>query len=478
VITEAIFATKEQIQKSFSSHHNKSMQLRKQPIADRKKLLRRFSDFVLSNRERIGNAVHNDFKKPLLEVDLSEIYPVLSELRHAIEKLDQWTAPQKIDAPLTYLGTRSKIVFEPKGVCLIIAPWNYPFSLCLGPLVSCLAAGNTAIIKPSELTPHTARLIAELVREFFEEDLVTVFEGGQDVSTELLRLPFDHIFFTGSPAVGKVVMKAAAENLSSVTLELGGKSPTIIDKTARIADAAKRIAFGKFLNNGQTCIAPDYVLIHSEVKDKFVEALKKEVILLFGEDNKIDEASSNYSRIVNHRHFGRLSSLIEDAIAGGAKIEMGGTVNEQTNFIHPLILTNVSASSRMMEEEIFGPVLPIISYETDTEVIDIVNSKPKPLALYVFSHDRKSRNRVLAATSAGSVCINECVIQFTHANLPFGGVNNSGIGKSHGYYGFLEFSNQKPVLHQMSRFSSIGFLYPPFQSKLKAFIVKLMLKYF
>jgi aldehyde dehydrogenase (NAD+) len=305
-----------------------------------------------------------------------------------------------------------------------------------------------------------------------------VFEGGQDVSSELLRLPFDHIFFTGSPAVGKVVMKAAAENLTSVTLELGGKSPTIVDKTARIDDAAKRIAFGKFLNNGQTCIAPDYVLVHHEVKDKFVEALKREVLLLFGENSKIDEASSSYSRIVNQRHFKRLSGLIEDSLSTGAKIEMGGVVNEQTNFIHPMILTNVSASSRMMEEEIFGPVLPIVSYSTDDEVIEIINSKPKPLALYVFSHNRGSRNKLLAATSAGSVCINECVIQFTHANLPFGGVNNSGIGKSHGYYGFLEFSNQKPVLQQMSRFSSIEMLYPPFRSKLKQSIVKLMLKYF
>lgn len=478
MIDQAIFATKEEIQKAFRSHQVKSTQLRKQSVADRKKLLRGFSDFILTNRHRIGNAIHQDFKKPLMEVDLSEIYPVLSELRHAIEKLDQWTVPQKIDTPLTYLGTRSKVVVEPKGACLIIAPWNYPFSLCFGPLVSCLAAGNTAIIKPSELTPHTARLIAELVREFFDENLVTVFEGGQDVSTELLRLPFDHIFFTGSPAVGKVVMKAAAENLTSVTLELGGKSPTIVDKTARIADAAKRIAFGKFLNNGQTCIAPDYVLVQHEIRDKFVEALKKEVLLLFGENKKIDEASSSYSRIVNQRHFKRLSSLIEDSLSQGAKIELGGFVNEQTNFIHPMILTNVAASSRMMEEEIFGPVLPIVSYSTEDEAIEIINSKPKPLALYIFSHDRSSRNKVLGATSAGSVCINECVIQFTHANLPFGGVNNSGIGKSHGYYGFLEFSNQKPILYQMSRFSSIGFLYPPFSSKFKQTMVRLMLKYF
>jgi aldehyde dehydrogenase (NAD+) len=477
MVTEAPSIGVDNILNAFDRQKQRSLALRLRPIKERKKLLKKLGRFILANRERIGQAVHQDFKKPLLEIDLSEIYPVMSEIRHAISKLDEWTSPQKVDAPITYLGTRSKIMYEPKGVCLIIAPWNYPFSLCFGPLVSCLAAGNTAIIKPSEMTPHTSALIAALASEFFEEDVVKVIEGGQEVSSALLSLPFDHIFFTGSPAVGKIIMKAAAENLTSVTLELGGKSPTIIDSTAPISDAAKRIAFGKFLNNGQTCIAPDYILVHEKVKDKFIESLKNEVVKLFGENGKIDESSTSYARIVNQKHFKRLSQLLEEAVAHGAKIELGGEVNAQSNFIHPMILSNVSLASRMMEEEIFGPLLPIISYSSDEEVINLINSKPKPLALYIFSRSGSFKDKILASTSAGSVCINECVIQFTHANLPFGGVNNSGIGKSHGYYGFLEFSNQKPVLKQMSRFSSIESLYPPFKPKLK-FLVDMMLKYF
>ena len=272
-------------------------------------------------------------------------------------------------------------------------------------------------------------------------------------------------------------MKAAAENLTSVTLELGGKSPTIIDSTAIISDAAKRIAFGKFLNNGQTCIAPDYILVHEKVKDKFIESLKKEVVKLFGENGKIDEKSASYARIVNQKHFNRLNQLLDDSISHGAKIELGGEVNSASNFIHPMVLSNVSLNSRMMEEEIFGPLLPVISYSSDEEVIGLINSKPKPLALYIFSHNRVFKNKILSSTSAGTVCINECVIQFTHANLPFGGVNNSGIGKSHGHAGFLEFSNQKPVLKQMSRFSAIESVYPPFKPRLK-FLVDMMLKYF
>lgn len=462
----------------FSSHQKMALRLRLEPIHQRKKLLRKLEGHILANRNRICKAVQQDLGKSPMEVDLSEVYPVVGEIRHALEKLDEWTAPQKVDAPITYLGTRSKILFEPKGVCLIIAPWNYPFSLCLGPLVSCLAAGNTAIIKPSEMTPHTSSLIAALVSEFFEADVVRVIEGDQDIAAQLLKLPFDHIFFTGSPAVGKIVMKAAAENLTSVTLELGGKSPTIIDHTATISDAAKRIAFGKFLNNGQTCIAPDYILVHQKVKAKFIENLKEEVLKLFGENGKIDETSSSYARVVNQRHFQRLNKLLEDAVSKGAKVELIGEVNQHTNFIHPVILSDVSPMCLLMEEEIFGPLLPIVSYSSDEEAINFINSKAKPLALYIFSHSRAFRKKVLSSTSAGSVCINECVIQFSHANLPFGGVNNSGIGKSHGYYGFLEFSNQKPVLTQMSRFSSISFLYPPFNSRLKRMLINMMLKYF
>jgi aldehyde dehydrogenase (NAD+) len=461
----------------FEKQKKRSHQLRSGRVADRKNTLRRFETFLLSNRERISEAVGKDFRKPTTESDISELYPVLTEIRHAIANLDDWAKPQKIDTPLTYLGTRSEVRFESKGVCLIIAPWNFPFNLCFGPLISCLAAGNTAIIKPSELTPNTSKLIAALVSEFFDEDLVAVVEGAQEVSSFLLTLPFDHIFFTGSPNVGRVVMKAAAENLTSVTLELGGKSPVIIDASANIADAAKRIAFGKFLNNGQTCIAPDYVLIEESIQTKFVEVLKSETLKLFGNEGTISESSPSYARIVNQRHFDRLDKLLQDSIEKGAKSEMSGPVNRSTNFIHPVILTNVSSDSLVLQEEIFGPILPIVPFQTVDQVTYIINNKTKPLALYIFSNRKKFREQVLAETSAGSVGINECIMQFTHPNLPFGGVNTSGIGKSHGRYGFLSFSNEKPVLRQKSGFSIPYLLHPPYEGFRKK-LIDLMLKWF
>lgn len=461
----------------FEKQKIRSQQLRSEGVGERKKRLRALEHFLLKNREKIGEAVYLDFKKSSTESDISELYPVLTEIRHTLSNLDQWVKPQKIDAPITYLGTRSEVQYEPKGVCLIIAPWNFPFNLCFGPLISCLAAGNTAIIKPSELTPHTSRIIATLVSEFFEEDLVAVVEGAQETAAHLLTFPFDHIFFTGSPAVGKVVMKAAAENLTSITLELGGKSPVIIDASARLTDAAKRIAFGKFLNNGQTCIAPDYVLVDESIQEKFVEALKVETIKLFGSEGAISESSPSYARIVNQRHFERLDKLLQDAIEKGAKIEMSGPVNRNTNFIHPVILTHVSADSRVLQEEIFGPILPIVSFQTVDQAITTINHRTKPLALYIFSQRKSFRQRILAETSAGSVGINECIMQFSHPNLPFGGVNTSGLGKSHGRYGFLSFSNEKPVLKQKSGFSIPYLLHPPYQGFRKK-LISLMLKWF
>ncbi len=463
--------------KVFHRQKRKSLELRGKTVKERKKLLTRFADFILKNRERIGKALYADFKKPFTEVDITEIYPILNEIRHTVAHLSEWCAPQKVDAPITYFGSRSWVAVEPKGVCLIIAPWNYPFSLCFVPLVSCLAAGNTAVIKPSEMTPHTSALIKEMTAEFFDPQVVTVIEGGAEVSQQLLELPFDHVFFTGSPAVGKLVMRAASAHLTSVTLELGGKSPTVIDESAHLADTAERIAFGKFLNNGQTCIAPDYVLVHERVMDNFITALKAQVLKMFGEGGQINEQSAGYGRIVNSKHYERLIGLVEDAVLRGAEFKLGGAMNAHTNFIHPVILTNVSMDSRIMHEEIFGPVLPIIPYQNEAEVVQLINSKPKPLALYVFSNRRLFIQNLLSSTSAGTACINECVVQFAHANLPFGGVNNSGIGKSHGYYGFMEFSNQKSILKQMNYFSSTSLLYPPFTGKVKK-LVGLMLKYF
>ena len=470
-------ADKASMEHAFRKQKERSLLLYKESVLDRKKRLRDLLNWILTNREKIKQAVHQDFRKPLLEVDTTEIYPILSEIRHTLSHLDDWVKSIKVDAPLTYFGTRSSIYYEPKGVCLIIAPWNFPFNLCIGPLISCLAAGNTAILKPSELTPSTSRLVREMISEIFEEESVTVAEGGVEVSTHLLSLPFDHIFFTGSPGVGKIVMKAAADNLASLTLELGGKSPALVDASANLKDAAKRIAFGKFLNNGQTCIAPDYVLVEEKIKGPFVEELKKCVVNLFGVNQTVDENSPSYARIVNTRNFERLNHLLQDAVQRGATLEMSGPVNQETCFIHPMILSNVPPEASIMEEEIFGPILPVVTFRTTEEVLAIINQKPKPLALYIFSNNRLFRESILHQTSAGGVCINDCIMQFTHPNLPFGGVNNSGMGKSHGRFGFLAFSNEKPVLKQKSGFALPYLLYPPYKAKMKK-VVDILLRWF
>ncbi len=438
-------------------------------IAIRKEKLQKLLRWVMDNRSRLKQAVHMDFQKPVVEVDISEAYPVIGEIKHALNNLDQWARPTKVDATINYLGTRSEIRYEPKGVCLILSPWNFPFNLSVGPLVSCLAAGNVALLKPSEVTPNTSQLIADMVDEVFDGDVV-VLQGGKEIASELLALPFDHIFFTGSPTVGKIVMKAAAANLASVTLELGGKSPAIIHSSARIKEAAKRITFGKFLNNGQTCIAPDYLVVHEEVRNEVIAELKMQISKLFGDGAPVSEQSASYGRIVNESHFNRLKEMMEEAIDKGAKIELSGELNPASRFFHPVILSDVSMDARVMEEEIFGPILPIITFKNESEVIELVNSKPKPLALYVFSANKKFRETILQQTSAGSACINDCVLQFTHPNLPFGGVNNSGIGKSHGYYGFRSFSNEKPVLKQKRGFALSYLFYPPFSKQMRTLL--------
>lgn len=438
-----------------------SKKLRAEPLSNRKERLQKLRSWIHANRPRIHEAAYNDFQKPPQEVDGIEIFHVLNEIKLALANIDQWAAPKKIDAPLTMLGTRSFIQYEPRGVCLIISPWNYPFSLAVGPLVSALAAGNAVIVKPSEMTPHVSRLLREMCETLFKPEEVAIMEGEAAIAQLLLELPFDHIFFTGSPTVGKIVMKAAAEHLTSVTLELGGKSPAIVTADADLNDAAERIAVGKFVNNGQTCVAPDYVLADAAIKEKLITKIKAVTQARFFPDGGA-ETSPHYCRIVNDRHFNRISQLIEDGIAAGAKVEWDGKHDRHTRFMHPVILSNISPQSRIMEEEIFGPVLPVLTYTDLTEAIALVNSKPKALALYVFSSKKSVQNLILQNTSAGGVCINDCGIHFLHHNLPFGGVNNSGLGKSHGYFGFLAFSHEKGVLAQKGGLTTLRPFYPPY----------------
>jgi aldehyde dehydrogenase (NAD+) len=451
-----------QIDQVFLDQKRSIQKLRTEPVKNRIERLQKLRKWIHANRRQIHDAMYADFQKPPVEVDAIELFHVLNEIKLAVDNLEAWAKPKKIDAPITMIGTRSFIQYEPRGVCLIISPWNYPFSLAIGPLVSALAAGNSAIIKPSELTSNVSALINKMVDEIFDKNVVHVTEGGPETSQYLLTLAFDHIFFTGSPAIGKIVMKAAAENLTSVTLELGGKSPAIITHSANLKDAAQRTAVAKFVNNGQTCIAPDYVLVDEKIASKFVQEVIGQTKTLFSENDF--QKSGSYCRIVNERHFTRLNELLQDALNSGAKLEFGGSVEQSTRFIHPMILTNVPASSRLMNEEIFGPILPIVTYRTLDEALNFINEKPKALALYVFSTQRKIQQKILKETSAGAVCINDAGIHFLHHSLPFGGVNNSGIGKSHGHYGFIAFSNEKPVLKQKSGLTSVRAFYPPYTS--------------
>ena len=461
----------------FNRQKAASIGFRSEPIQNRKTRLMALRNWVKTNRSAIHQAIYNDFRKPAAEVDTTEIFPALSEIKLALENLERWSKPKKVDAPMTMLGTRSMITYEPKGLCLIISPWNYPFNLSVGPLVSALAAGNNVILKPSENTPHTSALIKKLCDEVFEPNVVAVCEGGPEVSQALLKHPFDHIFFTGSPSIGKLVMKAAAENLTSVTLELGGKSPTVITASARINEAAQRVAVAKFINNGQTCIAPDYVMVDERIASDFIKHLKEQVQKLFSGSDENIQVSPHYARIVNQKHFERLNMLLQDAISKGAKLELSGPVEESERFIHPMILSQVPMDALVMEEEIFGPILPVLTFQSIDHVIRVINKKPKPLALYIFGSDKKELQRVKKETSSGGICVNDCAIHFLHHNLPFGGVNNSGIGKSHGYHGFMAFSNEKPILKQMNGLTSFSLFYPPYTPFVKR-LINWMLKLF
>ncbi len=409
-------------------------------------------------RNPLQEALYKDFKKPAIETDLTEIHPVISEIKLVKKQLKSWMQPQRVKSPLVFIGSSAYVHHEPKGVCLIISPWNFPVNLTFGPLVSAIAAGNTVMIKPSEMTPNTAAVLADIVASIFKPEEVALFQGDVAVAQSLLSLPFNHIFFTGSPAVGKIVMNAAAKNLSSVTLELGGKSPTIVDASANIDQAAKKIAWGKFLNNGQICVAPDYLWVHESIKDAFVKAFIKHTTHFYTEQAA---QSTDYSRIVNENHFQRLANHLEDAKKNGGIIEMGGHVEASENYISPTLISGLTADATLLKDEIFGPILPLKTFKKIEEVIDYINAGEKPLALYLFSKKPAIIKQVLRNTRAGSTAINHSVVQYSNHHLPFGGSNNSGTGKAHGYYGFQEFSNQRSVVKQFS-FSSVEMLMPPY----------------
>lgn len=374
--------------------------------------------------------------------------------------------PHRVPTPMTLLGTHSSIVYEPKGVVLIIGPWNYPFQLVIAPLVAAIAAGNCVVIKPSELTPATSHLLAELVAAVFPEDEVAVVEGDHVVAGKLLALPFDHFFFTGSTKVGRIVAEAAAKHLASSTLELGGKSPAVVDDSADLQAAAKRLAWGKFVNAGQTCIAPDYILVSESREAALVDALRAAIAESYGPTEEERKQSADLCRIINGRNFDRLKKLLDDSIAQGARVEVGGQTDAQDRYIAPTILTNVKGDTAIMSEEIFGPILPILTYKSFDEVAPFITARDKPLALYVFGEDERRVDRLIADTTAGGTCVNNTLIHFANHHLPFGGVGASGSGNYHGFFGFKAFSHERAVLRQ-GRLDMIKQLYPPYTNKVQ-----------
>lgn len=446
-----------------------SVEIRNEPYKERVKRLKKLKSWIINHRGDIQKAIHADLRKSPEEADLTEVYVVLSEVKKAIRNLKYWIVPEPKGSSLTYLGTKAEVFYEPKGACLIISPWNYPFSLAVGPLISAIAAGNTVILKPSELSSNTSALIQKMVSEVLDENVAQIFTGGVEISTELLKLPFDHIFFTGSPRVGKIVMEAASKHLASVTLELGGKSPCVVDQSANVKDAARKIAWGKWLNAGQTCLAPDYVFVHENIKDDFLIKLKKYASELYQGDE--------YSSIISDDHFDRLCNWKKEAVEKGAEEYHSGSIDPESRRFEPSIVLDPSPGTHLHENEIFGPICMIKTFSDLDEVIDLVNSRPKALSAYIFAGKNKVIETFKRRTSAGSFVVNDVVLQFAHPALPFGGVNNSGIGKSHGRTGFLAFSNEKSVLRQRVGLTMAGTLYPPYNG-FKRKMIDLLIRYF
>lgn len=438
----------------------------KQNINFRKETLLKLLNNVITHENEIIQALYEDFKKPDFEAVLTETNYVISELKYTINNITKWSKPKMVLPSLLNFPSTDYIYSEPYGKVLIIAPWNYPYQLAFSPLISAVAAGNQVVLKPSELTPNTSKILAKIIQKTFQENHVTVVEGGVDVNQKLLAQRWDYIFFTGSIAVGKIVAKAAAENLTPVTLELGGKSPCIIDETANLKLAARRIVWGKFLNAGQTCIAPDYILIQKDMKSHFVNYLKEEISKAYGENPM---QSPDYARIINQKNWQRLVSLIDPE-----KVIFGGQSDAETCYIAPTLIAENSLESLVMKEEIFGPLLPILTYENETDIATVIHNFEKPLALYVFTDNKKFAQKIIQDYSFGGGCINDTLVHFSNSRLPFGGIGHSGIGAYHGRLSFDTFSHKKGIVKK-ANWLDLPMRYAPYKDKLAS--IKKLLKW-
>lgn len=439
----------------------------KSDIAYRKQTLIKLLDVITRREEDIIEALRQDFKKPPFESVLTETSLVVSELKDAIRKVRRRSRPIMVFPNLLNFPSLDWIYPEPYGKVLIISPWNYPYLLAMTPLISAVSAGNSVVLKPSEQTPNVASILEIIIAETFDPTHVEVFQGGAEVAEKLLAQRWDYIFFTGSIPVGKLVAKAAAENLTPVTLELGGKNPCIVDHTADLQLAARRIAWGKFMNAGQTCIAPDYVLVKSETKAKFTDALKREITAMYGENRK---DSQDFARIINEKQFDRLANMID-----ATKVVFGGETDRKELYISPTLIDGPAMESSLMASEIFGPILPLLSYDSEDDLRKIISRYEKPLSLYIFTDDKAFAKRIVRDYSFGGGCINDTVIHFSNKRLPFGGVGQSGMGNYHGKYGFEAFSHYKSVVRKAA-WIDIRLRYAPYGKKFG--LIKKILKWF
>lgn len=422
--------------------------------------LQQIKKMTVEQEGRIKDALVKDLNKCELEAWSAEVGYINSEIDHALKGLRKWMQPRKVSTPMVAQPGKSYIQPQPLGTVLVIGAWNYPYQLVMAPVIAAVAAGNCVVLKPSELAVHTSALIAELVPQYLDKDAFAVVEGGVEESTELLKQHFDHILYTGGEAVGKIVMRAAAEYLTPVTLELGGKSPCIVDSTANLEVTVSRIAWCKWMNAGQTCVAPDYVVVEKSFVDTFVAAMKAKIQQFYGGDNAA--SSADYARIINHRHWQRILGYLE-----GQNVVYGGEHNEESLFIAPTLVMDPDLNSPLMQQEIFGPVLPIITVDKITDAIPMINARPKPLAMYIFTKDQRLEDQILNETTAGNVCINDGMMFMTNKELPFGGVGTSGMGSYSGKAGFDTFSHLKSVMKR-SFMMDVDLRYPPYtDSKLK-----------
>ncbi len=435
------------------------------PLDFRLKQLQTLKQAISKYEGEIMAALQKDLRKSEFEAYSTEVGYLYDSIGHVMKNLKHWMKPKRVRTPIIHFGSKSVIYPEPYGSVLVIGPFNYPFMLVMDPLVGAIAAGNCAVVKPSEFTPHVSAVIAKLIREHFDEDYIRVVEGGKEATSTLIHAPFDKIFFTGSTQVGKIVMKAAAEHLVPVILELGGKSPCLVDKDADLDLAAKKIVWGKYLNTGQTCVAPDYVLAHKDIKPKLLGKIKEQIAAFYGTD---PQQSPDFGRIVNDRHWERLTGLLEPS-----KIAAGGQSNRDDLYLAPTLMDNVGWDDKVMAEEIFGPILPVLEYNDLDGAIAAINSRPKPLAFYLFTGNKQIQNQVMGSVSFGGGCVNDTLLHLVTPHLPFGGVGSSGMGSYHGEYSFKAFSHMKGVLKKSTKINP-SFIFPPYSDGKLKLIKKFM----